>query len=67
MGIFTAKLLELQEAVETSREAFQKKYTEVRLSLSNCACGDSYMQQAINEVCYKAINKYILKVEKSGV
>jgi hypothetical protein len=60
-SITTEVLLEMQTAIETND---LKKFSDLmsrRNQLSNCSCGDSYLQQAIQKVYANAIDKFILQ------
>ena len=59
-SVFTRQILELEQALAESKKAFMKKFNEVNLSLNNCSCGDSFYQQAVQQVYRRAIEKYIL-------
>jgi len=59
-SVFTRDIFELEQALGESKEAFIKKFNEVSLSLNNCSCGDTFLQQAVQAVYRKAIEKYIL-------
>lgn len=59
--VFTRDILELKAALEEGREKFTRVFQQNSQRLSNCSCGDSYLEGALKEVCYKAIDKFILE------
>jgi hypothetical protein len=51
----------MQCAIEKNDIELFKNLMTRRNQLSNCSCGDSYLQQAIQKVYADAIDKFILQ------
>ena len=60
-SITTDVLLQMQCAIEKNDIELFKNLMTRRNQLSNCSCGDSYLQQAIQKVYADAIDKFILQ------
>jgi len=60
-SITTDVLLQMQCAIDNNDVELFKNLMTRKHQLSNCSCGDSYLQQAVQKVYANAIEKFILK------
>ena len=60
-SIVTDVLLQMQVAIEKNDVELFKNLMTRKGQLSNCSCGDSYLQQAIQKIYAQAIDKFILQ------
>jgi len=57
--IATKKILEMQAAIEKNDRAAFLKVLNGGYTLSNCSCGDSFLQEKINAVLTAALEKFV--------